>query len=140
MPEGVKLLFKSNAVEKQADRSTPFQKDHPDHFINLETVLAAQARLVDGVTASHLADTFRALADPTRLSLISALLEHQLCVYDLAALVGLSQSAVSHQLRNLRYLRLVRANKTGRTVYYALDDDHIRELFLLGLEHVQHGG
>ncbi len=126
-------------MEKQAERSTTTQT-HPDHFIDLEEVLAARARLVDSATASRLADTFRALADPTRLRLISALREHQLCVYDLAALVGLSQSAVSHQLRILRNLRLVRANRTGRTVYYTLDDDHIRQLLQLGLEHVQHGG
>ena len=127
-------------MENQAERSTTIRyKDH-EHFIDPDEVLAAREKLVDAPIATRLADTFRALADPTRLRLISALMEHRLCVYDLAALVGLSQSAVSHQLRILRDLRLVRPHKTGRTVYYTLDDDHIRELFQRGLEHVQHGG
>lgn len=111
-----------------------------DHLIHPEEALAAQLGLADERTAHRLASTFSALSDPTRVRLISALMQHNLCVYDLAALLGMSQSAVSHQLRILRDLRLVRANKAGRIVYYALDDDHIRELFERGLEHVRHGG
>jgi ArsR family transcriptional regulator len=63
----------------------------------------------------------------------------ELCVYDLAATLGMSQSAVSHQLRSLRELHLVRYRKEGRHVYYQLDDEHIRDLFQRGLEHVEHG-
>ncbi len=105
---------------------------HPEH------VRLAQAGLLDGQSASSLAETFAALADPTRLRLISALFEQELCVCDLAAVLGMSQSAVSHQLRFLRALRLVRARKEGRVVYYNLDDDHIRDLFQRGLEHIHH--
>jgi len=81
---------------------------------------------------------FKALSDPSRVRIISALAHTELCVYDLAATLGMSQSAVSHQLRSLRELRLVRYRKEGRNVYYQLDDEHIQDLFQRGLEHVQH--
>ena len=106
--------------------------------IHAERVLAAQAGLVDGPTSTRLANTFGALSDPTRVRLISALVEQELCVCDLAALLGMSQSATSHQLRILRNLNLVRTRKEGRVVFYTLDDEHIRELFQRGLEHVEH--
>ena len=107
-------------------------------LIHPENVHLAQAALLDGESAQELAATFEALADPNRLRLISALFGQELCVCDLAAVLGMSQSAVSHQLRYLRALHLVRARKEGRVVYYNLDDDHIRDLFQRGLEHVRH--
>jgi ArsR family transcriptional regulator len=70
--------------------------------------------------------------------MISILAETELCVYDLAATLGMSQSAVSHQLRLLRDKRLVKARKVGRLVYYSLDDDHIHDLYQRGLEHLAH--
>src|SRR5690606_19758781 len=76
--------------------------------------------------ANRLAEVFKALADPTRLRLISLLLDHEVCVHTLEELLGMSQSAISHQLRYLRQLHLVRYRKVGRHVYYALDDDHVR--------------
>ena len=97
-----------------------------------------QQQLVDELTAARLAETFQALADPTRIRLISALMETELCVCDLSAVLGMSQSAVSHQLRSLRDLRLVKHRKQGRIVYYALDDQHIRDLFQRGRDHVVH--
>jgi ArsR family transcriptional regulator, lead/cadmium/zinc/bismuth-responsive transcriptional repressor len=90
-------------------------------------------------TSAHLADLFSALSDPTRLRLISVLLENEMNVGDLASQLGMSESAVSHQLRGLRQLRLVRSRKDGRQVFYALDDDHVARLYRLGLEHVEHG-
>jgi len=107
-------------------------------FIHEDEVHAAQNTLIDGLTATHLARTFQALADPTRVRVISALSHTELCVCDLAALLGMTQSAVSHQLRLMRDLRLVKARKEGRIVYYTLDDDHIHDLFHRGLEHVEH--
>ncbi len=98
----------------------------------------AEHQVVDDRTAAGLAETFQALADPSRVRIISALLETGLCVYDLAGLVGMSQSAVSHQLRILRGLGLVKFRKEGRLVHYSLDDDHIRDLFQRGLEHYTH--
>jgi DNA-binding transcriptional ArsR family regulator len=90
-------------------------------------------------TSSHLADLFSALSDPTRLRIISILLDSELNVGDIASQLTITESAVSHQLRGLRQLRLVRSRKNGRQVYYALDDDHVAKLYRLGLEHVEHG-
>lgn len=106
--------------------------------IHEEDVLAASRSLIDAATADRLSQTFSALADPTRLRLISALLGRELCVCDLSVVLGMTQSAISHQLRLLRNLNLVKYRKEGRIVFYALDDAHIQELFLRGLEHVTH--
>jgi ArsR family transcriptional regulator len=84
-----------------------------------------------------LADTFRVLGDPTRVRIVDALSGGELCVCDIATLVGMSESAVSHQLRLLRSMRLVRARRAGRLMYYTLDDHHIIELLKLALTHVQ---
>jgi len=85
-----------------------------------------------------MAQTFRALADPTRVRILSALTRTELCVGDLAVVLGMSISAISHQLRLLRGLRLVRRRRAGKHIYYTLDDEHVRDLFERGLEHVQH--
>lgn len=90
-------------------------------------------------TFTHLADLFSVLSDPTRLRIISVLLEGEMNVGEIAARLEMSESAVSHQLRSLRYMRLVRGRKNGRQVYYTLDDDHISQLYRLGLDHVEHG-
>ena len=89
--------------------------------------------------SDHLAELFNSLSDPNRLRIISALLKGERNVGALASAVGLSESAVSHQLRGLRQMRLVRTRKAGRQVFYALDDDHVARLFQLGLDHVEHG-
>lgn len=89
--------------------------------------------------SSQLAELFSALSDPTRLRIISALFEGEMNVGEIAARLEMTESAVSHQLRGLRQLRLVRSRKEGRQVYYALDDDHVARLYRLGLEHVEHG-
>lgn len=90
-------------------------------------------------TSTHLADLFSALSDPTRLRIISVLLDGERNVGEIASRLNMSESAVSHQLRGLRQLRLVRSRKDGRQVYYALDDDHVEKLYRLGLDHVGHG-
>jgi ArsR family transcriptional regulator, lead/cadmium/zinc/bismuth-responsive transcriptional repressor len=95
--------------------------------------------LIQENTFTHLADLFSALSDPTRLRIISILLDGELNVGDLAAKLNMTESAVSHQLRGLRQLRLVRSRKDGRQVYYALDDEHVARLYRLGLDHVEHG-
>ncbi|HSK10716.1 MAG TPA: metalloregulator ArsR/SmtB family transcription factor [Vicinamibacterales bacterium] len=102
-------------------------------------VAAVRAALVSPGLVSLLAETFRVLGDPTRVRVLDALSHAELCVCDLATLLGLSQSAVSHQLRVLRGLRLVRSRRDGRMVFYALDDDHITSLFGEGLRHVEEG-
>jgi ArsR family transcriptional regulator len=86
---------------------------------------------------SVLAETFRALGDATRLKIVAALEKQELCVCDLAVLLGASQSAVSHSLRALRQLRLVKYRREGKIAYYSLDDSHISTLLREGVRHVQ---
>ena len=88
-------------------------------------------------TVEALADTFRVLGDPTRVRILDALAGGELCVCDIASLVGISESAASHQLRLLRGMRLVRPRRAGRLVYYAVDDRHILELLRQALTHVE---
>lgn len=100
-------------------------------------VAELRAALIGSDDVTDLAETFRALGDPTRVRILDALSHGELCVCDLAALVGMSESAVSHQLRVLRNLRLVKPRRDGRMVFYSLDDRHIITLFRQGLRHVQ---
>lgn len=86
---------------------------------------------------AHLADTFQLLASTTRLRIVEALARQEFCVCDLAALVEVSESAVSHHLRQMRELRIVRYRREGRMAYYRLDDGHVADLFRLGLDHVR---
>jgi len=103
----------------------------PDRLAARRTVLLSPA------TLAPLAETFKVLGDVTRVRLLDALSHGELCVCDLAALIGLSESAVSHQLRVLRGMRLVRPRRAGRQVFYDIDDQHIMSLFQQGLGHVQ---
>ena len=89
--------------------------------------------------AIKLAELFSALSDASRIRLIALLMDGEKSVSALAPELGMTDSAVSHQLRGLRHMRLVRARKSGRQVFYSLDDDHVSRLFTLGLDHVQHG-
>ncbi|MBI3166785.1 MAG: helix-turn-helix transcriptional regulator [Chloroflexi bacterium] len=89
--------------------------------------------------AIKLAELFSALSDASRIRLIALLMDGEKSVSVLAQGLGMTDSAVSHQLRGLRHMRLVRARKSGRQVFYSLDDDHVSRLFTLGLDHVQHG-
>ena len=104
------------------------------------TIRRRAARPLDGPisaeTAQALADTFRVLGDPTRIRLIAAMAAAERCVGDLALLVGMSESAVSHQLRLLRTARLVRTRRAGRQVFYTLDDAHILALYQQAVTHV----
>ena len=104
--------------------------------LNPERVKAARAALVPPEAAGELAETFKVLGDVTRVRILDALSRDELCVCDLAALVGLSESAVSHQLRLLRNMRLVRSRRAGRMIFYALDDRHIISLFQQASRHV----
>ena len=108
------------------------------NFIHQDQVRVAQDALLGTQSASDLAYTFQALADPTRVRMVSALSSTELCVCDLAALLGMTQSAVSHQLRTLRDRRLVKSRRTGREIVYTLDDEHIRALYELGRKHILH--
>ena len=95
--------------------------------------------IVNQKIATDLASLFDSLSDPTRILIISALLDGEVGVGELVERLGLSKSAVSHQLRGLRDKRLIRTRKQGRNVYVGIDDDHVIELFQRGLDHVLHG-
>ena len=107
--------------------------------IDLARVRTLRADLVAPDAVQGLADTFSALGDPTRVRILDVLSHGELCVCDLAAVLGLSQSAVSHQLRLLRSIRLVKPRREGRIVFYSLDDQHIISIFKQTLQHVQEG-
>jgi DNA-binding transcriptional ArsR family regulator len=98
-------------------------------------MLQLDPRDVDGLT-----EIFRVLGDPTRVRILDALAASELCVGAIAQRLGLSESAVSHQLRLLRGSRIVRSRREGRMIFYTLDDDHVLALFRQGLRHVQEGG
>ena len=104
--------------------------------LNPERVGAARAALMASESAAELAETFKTLGDVTRVRILDALSRQELCVCDLAALVGLSESAVSHQLRLLRTMRVVRSRRAGRMIFYALDDEHVLKLFAQASRHV----
>lgn len=108
-------------------------------YCHEDQVHVALAHLLDDEGAMALAAMFRALSDPTRVRIVSLLAEAELCVCDLAAVLGMEQSAVSHQLRTLRDMHLVRWRREGRQVFYTLDDEHVADLYRRGLEHAVHG-
>jgi DNA-binding transcriptional ArsR family regulator len=111
--------------------------DPAPHIIDPQAVQAARATPCSEAELTLLADTFQILANPTRLQIVRALSNRELCVGDLAAAVDASPSAVSHHLRQLRQMRLVRHRRDGKLTFYALDDEHVTRLFELGLEHVR---
>ena len=85
-----------------------------------------------------LADFFKLLGDTTRCKMLYALDQHEMCVCDLANVLSMSKSSISHQLGTLRRSGIVKCRKEGKEVYYTLDDEHVRELFEVGLEHISH--
>src|SRR5215203_4797758 len=104
---------------------------HPDH------VLVGRALLLPDADYSTLASIFAALADPTRAKIVYSILHQELCTCDLAAITGISESAVSQHLSVLRRLRLVKSRRAGKVVYYALDDPHINALLQVCLDHIK---
>lgn len=110
-----------------------------EHVIHVQAVQKARAMMPDDEITFAASDFFKAFSDKTRLRILSALSAEELCVCDIAALLGMTQSAISHQLRFLKQARLVKSRKNGKTVYYALCDDHIQTILAQGIAHVQEG-
>jgi ArsR family transcriptional regulator, lead/cadmium/zinc/bismuth-responsive transcriptional repressor len=108
--------------------------------VNRVAVARAKQESLDPAVVQRLADIFKVLGDQTRIKILSALAGHELCVCDLAAVLEMSSSAVSHQLRILRGASLVKYRRDGKMVFYSLDDEHVAKLFEQGLEHVGHTG
>jgi len=125
----------SVAATRTLDSTAPTCADtHPGDEVALSDV---RRRLLGGRTLEAVADVFKLLSDPTRVRIVDALTHGERCVCDLATLVGLSESAVSHQLRLLRASRLVRVRRTGRQAFYALDDHHVVGLVHDTRKHVE---
>lgn len=107
-----------------------------EKVLHQEQVAYALANIPDPDTIESLTDIFKALSDPNRLKIVTALAACELCVCDLAAVSGSSESAVSHQLRILRNLKIVRYRREGKIVFYRLDDDHVKSLVSQSIQHV----
>ena len=105
-------------------------------LLHPEVVAKVAKRMPDDDSLFDLAELFKVFGDSTRVCILSALSLSELCVNDLSALLGMTQSAVSHQLRALRSAKLVRARKDGKAVYYSLDDEHVNAILALGMQHV----
>ena len=105
--------------------------------VHLERVEQARKDAISVRELERLSLTYRVLGDPNRLKIVMALRNVEMCVCDLAAFTGLSESAVSHQLRRLKDLALVKKCRAGQIIYYSLDDEHVARLLDLGLEHVR---
>ena len=103
-----------------------------------QNVCLAKRDLVSDTIAQKAAETFKILGDPTRIKILQSLAKRELCVCDIAAVLEMGQSAISHQLRLLRSLRLVKYRKEGKMAWYSLDDDHIANLLFQTLEHMGH--
>lgn len=104
--------------------------------IHRETIRSVKGSMPDPIHLYDLADLFKLFGDSTRLGILWALSESEMCVCDLCALLKMKQPAVSHQLKNLKQTRVVKSRRDGKVIYYSLDDDHIRKLLNLGMEHI----
>lgn len=103
-----------------------------------QAICLAKAELISDETAQRLADLFKIFGDVTRIKILQVLARREMCVCDIAAVIQMGQSAVSHQLRLLRNARLVKYRKDGPTAWYSLNDDHVYTLLSQGLEHIEH--
>ena len=104
--------------------------------VHEDTVRLVTEQMPDDEKLYDLAELFKVFGDSTRIKILYALFEAELCVCDIAQLLGLTQSAVSHQLRVLKAGRLVKPRKEGKTVFYSLADDHVRTLIAQGMDHI----
>lgn len=130
-------MKKSSYVGRSLQPQPPHDGPNTQPHVNAAAVARASATLCSEDELTLIADTFQILANPMRVQIIRALACSELCVGDLAAVVQASHSAVSHHLRQLRQMRLVRHRRDGKLTYYALDDAHVAQLSELGLEHVR---
>lgn len=105
-------------------------------LIHEEVVREVNAAMIEEETALAVANLFKAFSDGTRIKILWALKESEMCVCDIAYLLDMSQSAISHQLRQLKQVKLVKSRREGKVVYYALDDAHVQSVLAEGFEHV----
>ena len=104
--------------------------------VHEDKVAKVQAQMPDDDTLMRLAELYKVFGDGTRIRILYVLFESEVCVCDIARLLGMTQSAVSHQLRILKQARLIRSRRDGKTIFYALADDHVATLLRMGAEHI----
>lgn len=118
-------------MNRQEDNQNDFLAVHED------VVKRVKDKQPDDEYLYELADLFKVFGDTTRIKILYALFESELCVGDIAQILGMSQSAVSHQLRVLKDSKLIKFRREGKIIFYSLDDDHVRTIMAMGMEHVE---
>ncbi|WP_252247528.1 metalloregulator ArsR/SmtB family transcription factor [Clostridium sp. ZBS4] len=118
------------------NNGTNFVENCKCNIIHEDIVMRVKDLLPQEETLYDLAELFKVFGDSTRIKIICALFESELCVCDMAALLGMTQSAISHQLRTLKSARLVKFRREGKVIYYSLDDEHIKHIFDEGFKHI----
>lgn len=108
------------------------------NIIHKDTVNQTKERMLDDMTLSKVADFFKILGDPTRTKILCALDNNEMCVCDIANVLNMTKSSISHQLNTLRQNNIVKSKKIGKEVFYTLDDEHVTEVFEVALSHIGH--
>ena len=114
----------------------PEGESEPVRVIHVDRVKQARKETVSEKELNRLSSIYRVLGDPSRLKIVMALRSGEMCVCDLAAFIGLTESAISHQLRRFKDLALVKSRREGQVIYYTLDDEHVAQLLNIGLAHI----
>ncbi len=120
--------------ENRSKAETDVRDLQPTRKDIIDKVLAQQP---DDEILYDLAELFKVFGDSTRIKILYSMFEHELCVNDIAGLLNLSQSSVSHQLRILKTSKLVKFRREGKSIFYSLDDEHVRSIISMGMEHVE---
>ena len=136
------IAAKRESLEVTAEKSNktlePFELPETDFLAAREDVVKrVLSQQPDDEILYDLAELFKVFGDSTRIKILYSLFETELCVYDIARLLNLSQSSVSHQLRILKTSKLVKFRRDGKSVFYSLDDEHVRSIISMGMEHVE---
>ena len=108
------------------------------NVIHQDVVDKTKKNMPDADTFNKLAEFFKIIGDTTRTKILFALDQNEMCVCDIANVLGMSKSSISHQLGTLRRMSIVKCRRQGKEVYYTIDDDHVKGLFELGIEHIEH--
>ena len=108
------------------------------NIIHVNIVKDTLSKMPEDDLFNKLAEFFKILGDTTRAKILFALDQNEMCVCDIANVLGMSKSSISHQLGTLRRMNIVKCRKQGKEVYYTIDDDHVQKLFELGIEHIEH--
>ena len=120
------------------NRMEPIDEEAADYF-DSDAVAHARSKVPDEDTMTALSDFFKNFGDSTRIKIVSALMAGELCVADIAEVLEISASAISHQLRILRQAKIVRSRRVGKQIYYSIEDNHVGILYTVGMEHIQQG-